>query len=86
MSNSIAVSGSNAAFQNSETGTFQLIIKQPDLQFAITEDFLTWVKENRLEDQDQTLKIEEMVYVFIPSRKKIEAEDFSPIITVRHSY
>jgi hypothetical protein len=84
-SNAFAALGSKAALQNSKTGTFQLIFSERNMQYAVTDDFLKWIEENRLLDKDQTLQIEEDISILILSKEKIEAADFQPVTAVIYS-
>ena len=83
--NDIARFGDQRAEENKKIGTFQLIISNPEVQYAITDDFLKWVEENRLKDQDQTFQIIENISVIIFSKEKIEAANFQPVSTVFYS-
>ena len=84
-SNQIAVSGSQTTLKNDITGSFQLIISNPDMQFAINEEFVSWVEENRIENKDVTLKIDENISIFILSKEKITSANFQPVSTVIYS-
>ncbi len=84
-SNDIASFGNINAEKKNQMGTFQLIIANPDMQFSITDEFLKWVEENRLNDRDQTLQIEEYISINIFSLEKIASTDFQPVTTVIYS-
>jgi len=66
-------------------GTFQIVLNIPDMQYAVTEETRNWIEQNRLESEDQTLKIDENISVFIPSKNSISSIDFKPITNVRYT-
>jgi len=66
-------------------GTFQIVLNIPDMQYAVTEETRIWIEQNRLESEDQTLKIDENISVFIPSKNSISSIDFKPITNVRYT-
>jgi hypothetical protein len=78
-SNDIARYGNQNSKENKKNGTFQLIFSKQDIQFAITDEFLKWVEENRILDKDKTVQIEENVSIVIFSKEKIEASNFQPV-------
>lgn len=83
-SNEIAAFGHST--QNmASIGTFQILLNNSDMQFAISDETLIWIEEIRLMEADQTLKIDENVSIFIPSKNSISSIDFKPFTNVRYT-
>jgi hypothetical protein len=66
-------------------GSFQIIINNSDMQFAVSDETLIWIEEQRLIETDQTLKIDDNVLVFIPSLQSISSQEFKPFTNVRYT-
>jgi hypothetical protein len=66
-------------------GTFQIVLNNSEMQFAVSEETLVWIEESRLLEEDQTVTIDENVSVFIPSKRSISSQEFKPLTNVRYT-
>lgn len=77
-----AIGQSIISIQKATAGSYQLILSDPNHQFAVNDAFLIWIEENRKQTEDQYIAINEYIKVFVPAVKTIQSEDFKPLQSV----
>lgn len=66
-----------------QEGTYQFIVN-PKFNPVFTDDILYFIEENRRQDEDVTISIMYCADLYIPSRNKINASDFTPLAFIVH--
>lgn len=66
-----------------QDGTYQFIVN-PKFNPVFTDDILYFIEQNRKQDEDVTISIMYCADLFIPSRNKINAANFTPLAFIVH--
>jgi hypothetical protein len=62
-----------------ETGTYQFILHDAKVMPAFTTNILYFIERERKQSEDVVIPLSENVTLFIPSREKINSENFEPL-------
>lgn len=73
----------NEGMTKAQEGTYQFIVN-PKFNPVFTEDILYFIEENRRQDEDVTISLMYCADLFIPSRNKINAPNFTPLTFIVH--
>jgi len=60
-------------------GTYQIIVQDSKETLAFSSEFLYGLEAERKENEDVTIEMGKNIFVFLPSRKSIVANDFKPL-------
>lgn len=60
-------------------GTFQFRISKENYSFIISKDFMYEIETLRKQDEPVTVKVDDFVELFIPSRNEIYSSGFRPL-------
>lgn len=76
-----AIGVNNDDLSTKLNGTYQVILSEASHQFAFNDDFFVWLDRSRKEDEDQYIKVDTFVTIYIPSKKTLTKDDFVPLET-----
>lgn len=65
-------------------GTYQIQISEPNYSVVITKQILERIQNERLQNEDVYLELDEHSKVFVPSKDNIQGANFTPLATSLH--